>query len=70
MVRRHAIAARIDTKSGNHRFRATGITAYLKNGGTIENAAATENHASTRATRLYGRCRYDISLDEDERIRV
>ena len=28
------------TKIGNHTFRATGVTAYLKNGGTLENAAA------------------------------
>jgi hypothetical protein len=51
-------------------FRATGITAYLKNGGTLENAAARANHASTRTTQLYDRRRDDISLDEVERIRV
>jgi len=40
--------AEIETKIGNHSFRATGITAYLKNGGTLERAAAMANHASTR----------------------
>jgi integrase len=40
-------------KIGNHTFRATGITAYLKNGGTLEKAAAMANHASTRTTQLY-----------------
>jgi len=55
MVRRRAIAAGIGTKIGNHTFRATGITAYLKNGGTLENAAAMANHASTRTTQLYDR---------------
>ncbi|AMM18656.1 integrase (plasmid) [Burkholderia sp. PAMC 28687] len=70
MVRRRAIAAGIDTKISNHTFRATGITAYLKNGGTLENAAAMANHASTRTTQLYDRRRDDISLDEVERIRV
>jgi integrase len=70
MVRRRAIAAGIGTKIGNHTFRATGITAYLKNGGTLENAAAMANHASTRTTQLYDRRRDDISLDEVERIRV
>ncbi|WP_226382290.1 tyrosine-type recombinase/integrase [Falsiroseomonas ponticola] len=70
MVRRRAEAAGIDTKIGNHTFRATGITAYLKNGGTLENAAAMANHASTRTTQLYDRRRDDISLDEVERIRV
>jgi hypothetical protein len=33
MIRRRAAAAGIETKLGNHSFRATGITAYLKNGG-------------------------------------
>ena len=50
MIRRRA-AAGIKTKIGNHTFRATGITAYLKNGGTLEKAAAMANHASTRTQR-------------------
>jgi len=70
MVRRRAQAAGIGTAIGNHTFRATGITTYLKNGGTLENAAAMANHASTRTTQLYDRRRDDISLDEVERIRV
>jgi len=70
MVRRRAVAAGIGTKIGNHSFRATGITAYLKNGGTLENAAAMANHASTRTTQLYDRRQDAISLDEVERIRV
>ncbi len=36
MIRRRAAAAGIETKLSNHSFRATGITAYLKNGGTLE----------------------------------
>ena len=70
MVRRRALAAGIGTRIGNHTFRATGITAYLKNGGTLENAAAMANHASTRTTQLYDRRHDEISLDEVERIRV
>jgi site-specific recombinase XerD len=70
MVTRRALAAGLDTKIGNHTFRATGITAYLKNGGTLENAAAMANHASTRTTQLYDRRRDAITLDEVERIRV
>jgi integrase len=70
MIRRRALAAGIKTKVGNHTFRATGITAYLKNGGTIENAAAMANHASTRTTQLYDRRRDDVSLDEVERISI
>jgi hypothetical protein len=33
MIQRRAVAAGIKTKIGNHTFRATGITAYLKNKG-------------------------------------
>ena len=70
MARRRAAAAGIETRIGNHSLRATGITAYLKNGGTLENAAAMANHASTRTTQLCDRRQDDISLDEVERIRV
>ena len=38
MIQRRAEAAGVKTKIGNHTFRATGITAYLKNGGTLEHA--------------------------------
>jgi site-specific recombinase XerD len=68
MIRRRAAAAGIKTKLGNHSFRATGITAYLKNGGTLERAAAMANHASIRTTQLYDRRRDEVSLDEVERI--
>ena len=70
MIRRRAAAAGIATKLGNHSFRATGITAYLKNGGTLEKAAQMANHASTRTTQLYDRRREELSLDEVERITV
>lgn len=68
MIRRRAMAAGIDTKIGNHTFRATGITAYLNNGGTLEKAAAMANHASTRATQLYDRRSDEVNLDEIERV--
>jgi integrase len=55
---------------GNHTFRATGITAYLKNGGTLEKAAAMANHASTRTTQLYDHRRDEVSLDEVERVAI
>jgi site-specific recombinase XerD len=68
MIQRRAVATGIATKIGNHSFRATGITAYLKNGGTLEKAAAMANHASTRTTQLYDRRRDEMSLDEVERV--
>lgn len=70
MIQRRTRDAKIATKIGNHTFRATGITAYLKNGGTLERAAAMANHASTRTTQLYDRRSDEITLDEVERILV
>ena len=55
MVRRRAEAAGIKRAIGNHSFRATGITAYLQDGGTLEKAAKMANHASTRTTQFYDR---------------
>jgi site-specific recombinase XerD len=70
MIGRRTAAAGIDRKVGNHSFRATGITAYLKNAGTLEKAAAMANHASTRTTQLYDRRHEEMSLDEVERIGI
>ena len=35
MIRRRAVVAGIMAPIGNHTFRATGITAYLGNGGVL-----------------------------------
>lgn len=70
MIQRRAKAAGIDTVVCCHTFRATGITAYLKNGGTLEKAANMANHASTRTTQLYDRRSDEVSLDEVERILI
>lgn len=70
MVQRRAKAASIATRIGNHSFRATGITAYLRNGGTLERAAQMANHASTRTTQLYDRRSDEVSLDEVERVLI
>lgn len=51
-----------------HTFRATGITTYLENSGTIEHAQQITAHESPRTTRLYDRTSDAISLDEIERI--
>ena len=70
MVRKRAKQAGIVTVIGNHTFRGTGITAYLKNGGTLEKAREMANHADTRTTRLYDRRAKDVSLDDVERISI
>lgn len=70
MIRRRAREAGIKTKIGCHTFRATGITAYLKNGGKLETAQRIAAHESSRTTGLYDRRDDDISLDEVERIAI
>ncbi len=70
MVKRRARAARLPDKTNCHTFRATGITAYLENGGTIENAQAIAAHESPRTTKLYDRTEDEITLDEVERIAI
>jgi site-specific recombinase XerD len=69
MVQRRAKAAGLKTAVCNHTFRATGITAYLSNGGTIERAANIAGHASTRTTQLYDRRSDEVTLEEVEKIR-
>ena len=51
-------------------FRASGITAYLENGGVLEKAAAMAAHASTRTTQLYDRRDDSLTLDEFEKIQI
>jgi integrase/recombinase XerD len=70
MIRRRALAAGIKTEIGCHTFRATGITAYLKNGGRLEIAQQMAAHESARTTGLYDRRSDEISLDEVERIGI
>jgi integrase/recombinase XerD len=67
---RRAAEACIETKIGCHTFRATGITAYLKNGGKLEIAQQMAAHESVRTTALYDRRNDEVSLDEVERIRI
>jgi hypothetical protein len=56
-------AAGITAPIGNHSFRATGTTAYLANGGTLEHA-----QSMARTTKLYDRTKERLTQDEIERI--
>ena len=69
MIRRRAVAAGIHAPIGNHTFRATGITAYLGNGGALEHAQSMAAHESPRTTKLYDRTQERLTQDEVERIR-
>jgi integrase/recombinase XerD len=52
---RRAKAAGLNAHACCDTFRATGITAYRENGGTVENTQAIAAHESPRATKLYDR---------------
>ena len=68
MIKRRARQAGLPETACCYTFRATGITAYLSNGGTLENARAIAAHESSQTTRLYDRTGDKITLDEVERI--
>lgn len=61
MVKRRASVAGILTPIGNHSFRASGITAYMESGGTLENAQKLAGHAHISTTK-----QYDRSADKDK----
>ncbi len=68
MIKRRASAAGLPTSTCCHTFRATGITAYLSNGGTLEHAQQIAGHASPKTTKLYDRTADTVTVDEIERI--
>jgi integrase/recombinase XerD len=70
MIRKRAAAAGIAEEIGCHTFRATGITAYLANGGALEHAQEMAAHESPRTTKLYDRTKERLTQDEVERIRL
>lgn len=70
MIRRRAKDAGINALIGCHTFRATGITNFRKNGGSLNSARQMAGHASERTTRMYDRTDDDVSLDEYERISI
>lgn len=70
MVKRRGKRAGLPVSTCCHTFRATGITTFLENGGTIENAQAIAAHESPRTTKLYDRTGDKITLDEISRIKI
>jgi hypothetical protein len=60
----------IDAEMCCHPFRATEITAYLDNNGTLENAQTMAVYESLRTTKLYDRTSDEITLGEVERIAI
>ncbi len=68
MIKRRARRFGLSDEISNHSFRGTGITMFLKNGGTIEKAQELAGHASIDTTRLYDRRSDEIMRSELERI--
>ena len=54
MIKRRAATAGLPSSTCCHTFRATGITAYLSNGATLERAQQIAAHTSPKTTKLYG----------------
>ena len=70
IMRKRAKAAGILTPIGNHTCRATGITTYLENKGTLEKARQMAAHCSVKTTMLYDRRSDDITISEVERVMI
>jgi len=70
MVKRRARVANLPPEICCHTFRGSGITTYLRNGGTLEKAQFMASHASSRTTSLYDRRLDEITLDDVERIAI
>ena len=69
-IKRRAKAAGLPEDTCCHTFRATGITAYLEGGGTIEHAQQIANNESPKTTKLYDRTGDQIDLDEIQQITI
>jgi len=70
MVKRRAKAAGLPETVTNHTFRATGITAYRENGGSLERAQAIAAHANPRTTAMYDHSEEKITAEELERVGI
>lgn len=69
MVYRRTRRAGIPGRFCCHTFRATGITTFLENGGSLETAQFIAGHADSRTTKIYDRRERLASQSDIERIR-
>ena len=70
MIKRRVQAAGLGSAANCHTFRATGITAFLLNGGTLERAQAIAAHESPRTTKLYDRTADEVTIEDIEKIGI
>ena len=71
IIRRRAKAAGIETRIGNHTFRATGITASLKNSGKLEvtQQIATMNRRGRPSFTTADRMRFRLTKSSESRFK-
>ena len=69
MLKRRLKDAGLSDAFSPHSFRATGITNFLENGGTLEVAQRIAGHADSRTTKLYVRRGQKVLVEDMERIR-
>jgi integrase/recombinase XerD len=69
MLKRRLKQAGLPAHYSPHIFRATGITNFLENDGTLEAAQRIAGHADSRTTKLYDRRGQKVLLEDMERIR-
>jgi site-specific recombinase XerD len=69
MLKRRLRQAGLPAHYSPHSFRATGITNFLENDGTLEAAQRIAGHADSRTTKLYDRRGQKVLLEDMERIR-
>ena len=69
MLKRRLKQAGLTAHYSPHSFRATGITNFLENDGTLEAAQRIAGHADSRTTKLYDRRGQKVLLEEMERVR-
>lgn len=70
LVQRHTQRAEIETNIGNQSMCATGITDYLRNGGSLSEGRQMANHADTCTTQLYDQRAAAASLEEYGRVGI
>jgi integrase len=67
MLKRRLKQAGLPAHYSPHSFRATGITNFLENDGTLEAAQRIAGHADSRTTKLYDRRGQKVLLEDMER---
>lgn len=68
LVQARARACGLEKRVGCHSFRATGITQYMNQGGTLDIAQRIAGHSQLSTTKIYDRSGDRLTIAEIERI--